>query len=62
MLLTDKEYLQLGTILRIIADIIEKGYSGKDDFIKKVSHEIKNTPIEIETVRKVASRLELLNF
>lgn len=59
MLLTDKEYGQLSTILEIIARIVGEGFNGKEDFTKKAKQYIKNTDIEIETVLKVAGRLEL---
>lgn len=59
MLLTDKEYGQLSTILEIIARIVGEGFNGKDDFTKKAKQYNKNTDIEIETVLKVAGRLEL---
>lgn len=61
MLLTD-EYMKLGPILRISADIVAEGYSGKEDFLKRASKEIKGTEIKIETIQKVASRLELFLF
>lgn len=59
MLLTDKEYGQLSTILEIIARIVGEGFNGKEDFTKKAKQYNKNTDIEIETVLKVAGRLEL---
>ncbi|WP_407483408.1 hypothetical protein [Elizabethkingia anophelis] len=59
MLLTDKEYGQLSTILEIIARIVGEGFNGKEDFTKKAKQYNKNTDIDIETVLKVAGRLEL---
>ncbi|MCL1654254.1 hypothetical protein BAZ12_19430 [Elizabethkingia miricola] len=59
MLLTDKEYMQLSTILEIIARIVGEGFKGRDGFTKKAKQYIKNTEIEIATVIKVAGRLEL---
>jgi len=59
MLLTDQEFLKLGPILRIIADILGEGFKGREGFTKKAEEYIQFTDIKIETVLKVTARLEL---
>lgn len=62
MFLTDSEYLKLHRILIVISDILGFGYSGKEDFINQAKKQIAGTDIDIETVKKVAAKLELFIF
>lgn len=61
MLLSDNEYMKLNVVLIIISDIIAGGYIGDKDFIKKAKKFNQDPQIDIELIKKIARRLELIS-